>query len=113
MNVADLPMRVKNIFIWATVAFWASSRMTKALSSVLPLMKAGGNLNDPFLQMVCHSFVGQHVRQRIVQRLRKGQLFLEVAGEEAQVLTSLHSGTRHDDPPDPLFLQGLHSHAAV
>ena len=33
---------VKNIFIWACVVFWASSRITNASSRVLPRIKARG-----------------------------------------------------------------------
>ena len=36
------PRRVNNIFICTGVVFWASSRMTKALESVRPRMKASG-----------------------------------------------------------------------
>ena len=36
------PNLVKNIFIWTGVVFCASSRMTKALDSVRPRMKASG-----------------------------------------------------------------------
>ena len=32
------PIRVRNIFIWAVVVFWASSRMMKALLRVRPRM---------------------------------------------------------------------------
>ena len=39
------PRRVRNIFIWARVAFWASSRMTKASDRVRPRMYASGAIS--------------------------------------------------------------------
>ena len=42
---ADGPSLVKNIFIWSVVEFCASSRMIKALSSVLPRINARGAIS--------------------------------------------------------------------
>ena len=39
------PRRVRNIFICMLVVFCASSRMTKALASVRPRMKASGAIS--------------------------------------------------------------------
>ena len=38
MTLEPAPKRVKNIFIWAGVVFWASSRMMYAFSRVRPRM---------------------------------------------------------------------------
>ena len=39
------PMRVRNIFIWRTVVFCASSKITNELCNVRPRMKASGAIS--------------------------------------------------------------------
>ena len=59
--------------------------------------------------MVGHPVVGEHVRQGVVQGLHVGvELFLQVTGKEAEVLTCFNRRAGHDDAPHLLLLEGLH-----
>ena len=51
-----MPMRVRNILIWADVVFCASSRMTTASFSVRPRMKASGAIWMTFWSMYSCNF---------------------------------------------------------
>ncbi|CDB11640.1 unknown [Bacteroides sp. CAG:633] len=50
-----MPIRVRNILIWAVVVFCASSRMTTASFSVRPRMKANGAICMMFSSMYSFS----------------------------------------------------------
>ena len=43
--LSGMILRVRNIFSWLRVAFWASSKMTKAWSKVRPRIKAKGAIS--------------------------------------------------------------------
>ena len=51
-----MPIRVRNIFIWALVVFCASSRMTTASFKVRPRMKASGAIWMMFCSIISRSF---------------------------------------------------------
>ncbi len=96
------PSRVSNIFICTGVVFCASSRMTKALARVRPRMKASGATSiSPASSFFVDLVAGQHVVQRVVERAQIGiDLFLQVAGQEAQPLARLDRRARQDDAVD-------------
>ena len=88
---APSPSRVRNIFICTGVVFCASSRMTKALDSVRPRMKASGAISiSPLSRRFGDLLARQHVVERVVERPQIGiDLLAQVARQEAQPLAGL------------------------
>ena len=104
-----MPMRVRNILIWAEVVFCASSRMTTASFRSSAHKGQRGYLDDVQVHVFLQLGGGNHVLQSIVQGLQVGvNLLLHVARQEAQLLASLHGGAGEDDFLYLLVLQGTH-----
>ncbi len=101
------PRRVRNIFICIDVVFCASSRMTAALASVRPRMKASGAISMTSEVMRALDLVaGHHVVERVVERAEIGiDLLLHVAGQEAEALAGLDGRARQDDAVDRAALE--------
>ena len=101
------PRRVRNIFICIDVVFCASSRMTAAFASVRPRMKASGAISMTPAAMRPLDLVGRHhVVERVVERPQIGiDLFLHVAGQEAQPLAGFDGRARQDDALDRAALE--------
>ena len=101
------PRRVRNIFICIDVVFCASSRMTTALASVRPRMKASGATSiDAGLEAALDLVGGHHVVERVVERAQIGiDLLAHVAGQEAEALAGLDRRARQDDAVDVAALE--------
>ena len=86
-----LPIRVRNIFIWATVVFWASSRMMKASLRVRPAhVGQRDDLNQVLLAIADDLLVVHHFVQGVHQRPQVGIDFgLQVARQEAEAFARL------------------------
>ena len=101
------PRRVRNIFICIEVVFCASSRMTTALASVRPRMKASGATSiSPDCSARSTLSGVHHVVERVVERAQIGiDLLAHVAGQEAEPLAGLDRRPRQDDAVDLLALE--------
>ena len=104
------PSRVRNIFICIDVVFCASSRITTALDSVRPRMKASGAISiSPALQRALDDAGVHQVVERVVDRPQIGiDLLAHVAGQEAEPLAGFDRRPRQDDAVDLLALEQLH-----
>ena len=96
------PRRVRNIFICIDVVFCASSRITTALASVRPRMKASGAISISPVCMARSTMRRVHqVVERVVDRAQIGiDLLPHVAGQEAEPLAGLDGRPRQDDALD-------------
>ena len=103
------PSRVRNIFICIEVVFCASSRMTTALASVRPRMKASGAISISAACSARSTMRGvHHVVERVVERPQIGiDLLAHVAGQEAEPLAGLDRRPRQDDAVDLPALEQL------
>ena len=101
------PRRVRNIFICIDVVFCASSRMTTALASVRPRMKASGATSMTPDGEAALDLVGRHhVVERVVERAEIGiDLLAHVAGQEAEPLAGLDRRARQDQAVDGAALE--------
>ena len=81
INLAFLPIRVRNILICGIVVFWASSRITKALSSVRPRMdqdrRDGKTIVVKIWEMEGHNFSPNAFNEIIKWGLEELQKFKE------------------------------------
>ena len=104
------PMRVRNIFICSGVVFCASSRITKALFSVRPRMKASGAISSALRSKAFCTLLETHqVVERVVQRAQVGvDLLRQVAGQKAQALAGFHRRAREHDALHHAALQRIH-----
>ena len=105
-----VPIRVRNIFIWATVVFCASSRMMKASFKRPPAHVGQRNDFDQVLLAVADDLVVvHHFVQGVHQRPKIGiDLRLQVARQEAEALARLDRRPHEHQLADLLRPQGGH-----
>ncbi len=103
------PSRVRNIFIWPTVVFCASSMMMKALLSVRSAhVGERRHFDDVVLHVAANLLVIDHLPQRVLQRPQVGvDLGLHIARQEAEAFARFDRGADEDDLANRLIAEPL------
>ncbi len=101
------PMRVRNIFIWVRVVFWASSRMMMgAVERAAAHVGEGDDLHDVAGDEAADGFEVHHVVEGVKKRAEVGvHLGLQVARKETELFAGLDRGADQDDLADAADLE--------
>jgi hypothetical protein len=102
------PRRVRNMNICSMVQFWASSRMMKALvERAAAHVGERGDFDGAAFHVFFDFLGGHHVVEGVVERAQvRGDLLVEIAGEEAEGFAGLDGGSGEDDAGDGAFPEG-------